>query len=144
MFSETTAQRFPESRIWDHAIELKPEAPSSLPGKIYLLTVAEQEELQKFIKCHDPASRASNCTFSFLTCLVTLTTLPRTSISLLGLLSCTDILSRFVTIASLQSSDTDYLGPISIHYQISSRRAFAYINPVLPVQLGLKPDFVES
>jgi len=52
VFSESAAQRFPESRIWDHAIELKPGAPSSLPGKIYSLTVAEQEELQKFVKEH--------------------------------------------------------------------------------------------
>jgi len=50
VFSELAAQRFPESRIWDHAIKLKPGALSSLPGKIYSLTIAEQEELQKFIK----------------------------------------------------------------------------------------------
>src|SRR5712672_535985 len=29
VFSEEAAQRFPESRIWDHAIELKPGAPST-------------------------------------------------------------------------------------------------------------------
>jgi len=52
VFSELAAQRFPESRIWDHVMELKLGAPSSLPGKIYSLTVAEQEELQKFIKEH--------------------------------------------------------------------------------------------
>jgi len=52
VFLESVAQRFPESRIWDHAIELKPGAPSSLPGKIYSLTITEQEELQKFIKEH--------------------------------------------------------------------------------------------
>jgi hypothetical protein len=27
VFSEDTAQRFPESRPWDHAIDLKPDAP---------------------------------------------------------------------------------------------------------------------
>jgi len=63
-------------------------------------------------------------------------------LKLLGL--ATYILPWFLSDCTLQSSDTDYLGPISIHYQISSRRAFAYINPVLLVQLGLKPDFVES
>ena len=52
VFLESAAQQFPESRIWDHTIELKPGAPSSLPGKIYSLTVAEQEELQKFVKEH--------------------------------------------------------------------------------------------
>jgi len=29
VFSEEAAQRFPESRIWDHAIELKPGAPKA-------------------------------------------------------------------------------------------------------------------
>jgi len=33
VFSEEAAQRFPESRVWDHAIELKPGAPATLPGK---------------------------------------------------------------------------------------------------------------
>src|SRR5712672_2639217 len=52
VFSEEAAQRFPESRIWDHAIELKPDAPSTLPGKIYALSQLELQELQKFIKEH--------------------------------------------------------------------------------------------
>jgi len=52
VFSESAAQRFPSPRIWDHAIELKPDAPTTIPGKIYTLTVAEQEELLKFIKEH--------------------------------------------------------------------------------------------
>jgi len=52
VFSESAAQRFPSPRIWDHAIELKPEAPATIPGKIYALTVAEQEELLKFVKEH--------------------------------------------------------------------------------------------
>src|SRR5712675_1935135 len=47
-FSESEAQRFPRPRIWDHAIELKPDSPTTIPGKIYALTVAEQEELLKF------------------------------------------------------------------------------------------------
>ena len=52
VFLESAAQRFPSPRIWDHAIELKPDAPATIPGKIYALTVAEQEELLKFIKEH--------------------------------------------------------------------------------------------
>jgi len=47
---ESAAQRFPGPHIWDHAIELKPNALATIPGKIYALTVAEQEELLKFIK----------------------------------------------------------------------------------------------
>jgi len=49
---ESAAQRFPESHIWDHAIELKPGAPTALLGKIYSLMVVKQEELQKFVKEH--------------------------------------------------------------------------------------------
>src|SRR5712671_5720228 len=52
VFSEEAAQRFPESCIWDHAIELKPGAPSTLPRKIYTLSQLELQELQKFIKEH--------------------------------------------------------------------------------------------
>jgi len=52
IFSEEALQHFPEPRIWDHAIELKPGAPSMLPGKIYPLNPLEQEELQKFVQDH--------------------------------------------------------------------------------------------
>src|SRR5712672_36890 len=52
VFSEEAAQRFPETRIWDHAIELKSGAPATLPGKIYALTQLEQAELAKFVKEH--------------------------------------------------------------------------------------------
>src|SRR5712672_3412896 len=52
VFSEEASQRFPEPRIWDHAIDLKPGAPNALPGKIYSLTAQEQDELKKFIIEH--------------------------------------------------------------------------------------------
>jgi hypothetical protein len=52
VFSEQQAQRFPETRDWDHAIDLKPNALSTLPGKIYSLTQPEQKALQEFIKEH--------------------------------------------------------------------------------------------
>jgi len=52
VFSEEAAQRFPESRIWDHAIELKPGALTTLPGKIYALSQLELQELAKFVKEH--------------------------------------------------------------------------------------------
>ena len=32
VFSEEASHSFPPSHIWDHAIKLKPEAPSTLPG----------------------------------------------------------------------------------------------------------------
>jgi len=52
VFSEQQAQRFPKSRQWDHAIDLKTNAPATLPGKIYSLTQPEQKALQEFIKEH--------------------------------------------------------------------------------------------
>src|SRR5882757_1041049 len=52
VFSEEAAQRFPESRIWDHTIKLKLGAPSTLPGKIYALSQLELQELAKFVKEH--------------------------------------------------------------------------------------------
>jgi transposase InsO family protein len=52
VFSEEASHQFPEPRIWDHAIELKPNAPSTLPSKIYPLTQLEQEELKKFVTEH--------------------------------------------------------------------------------------------
>ena len=50
IFSEEAAQHFPKSAIWDHAIELKPNAPSTIPGKLYQLTQDEQKALLDFIK----------------------------------------------------------------------------------------------
>ena len=52
VFSKEAAQCFPELQVWDHMIELKPGAPSALPGKIYALSQLELQELQKFIKEH--------------------------------------------------------------------------------------------
>ena len=52
VFSEEASHEFPPSRIWDHAIELKPNAPTMLPGKIYPLSQAELQELEKFIMEH--------------------------------------------------------------------------------------------
>jgi hypothetical protein len=52
VFSEDTSHEFPPSQIWDHAIELKPNAPASFPGKLIPLSQAEQEELHKFVVEH--------------------------------------------------------------------------------------------
>jgi Reverse transcriptase (RNA-dependent DNA polymerase) len=52
IFSKQEAQRFPGPRIWDHTIKLKPDAPPTLPGKVYVLTQDEQKALQEFIKEH--------------------------------------------------------------------------------------------
>jgi len=52
VFSEEATQHFPESRVWNHAIELKPSTPPTLPRKIYMLSQLELQELQKFVKEH--------------------------------------------------------------------------------------------
>ena len=38
VFSEEASHEFPPTRVWDHAIELKPNVPTTLPGKIYPLS----------------------------------------------------------------------------------------------------------
>jgi len=52
VFSEEASHEFPPTCIWDHAIELKPGAPASLPGKLIPLSQPEFTELHKFIKEH--------------------------------------------------------------------------------------------
>jgi len=48
-FWQTTTERFPKSRSWDHAINLKDDfIPKDC--KVYPLTVPEQAELDKFLK----------------------------------------------------------------------------------------------
>ena len=49
VFSETAAHRFPDSREWDHAINLKPDAPSTLDCKVYPLSPGEDTTLQTFL-----------------------------------------------------------------------------------------------
>ena len=49
VFSEEASHWFPEPHIWDHAIKLKPGAPSSIPGKVYQLTQDEQKVLLEFV-----------------------------------------------------------------------------------------------
>jgi hypothetical protein len=52
VFSEEKSQRLPCHTIWDHAIELLPNAPATLPGRLLPLTKLEKEEMQKFVKEH--------------------------------------------------------------------------------------------
>jgi len=52
VFSKEVSHEFPPSCIWDHAIELKPGAPASLPGKLIPLSQPELTELRKFVKEH--------------------------------------------------------------------------------------------
>jgi hypothetical protein len=52
IFSEEESQRLPRHTVWDHAIELLPGAPATLPGRLLPLTQEELEEARKFVKEH--------------------------------------------------------------------------------------------
>ena len=52
VFSEMESQRLPQSIVWDHAIELLPGAPDTLPGRLLPLTQEEKTEMHKFVQEH--------------------------------------------------------------------------------------------
>jgi hypothetical protein len=52
VFSEEKSQQLPRHMIWDHAIELLPNAPATLPAQLLPLNWLEQEEMQKFVEEH--------------------------------------------------------------------------------------------
>jgi len=52
VFSEEKSQCLPHHTIWDHTIELLPNALATLPGWLLPLTKLEKEEMQKFVKEH--------------------------------------------------------------------------------------------
>jgi reverse transcriptase-like protein/integrase-like protein len=49
VFSEIDSERFPGPRKWDHAIDLKPEAPTSIDCRVYPLSPKEKEEQKEFL-----------------------------------------------------------------------------------------------
>jgi hypothetical protein len=49
LFSDEAAYRFPPSREWDHAINLKPGAPDAMDCKVYPMTRDEDTALEKFL-----------------------------------------------------------------------------------------------
>jgi hypothetical protein len=52
IFSEEESQRLPKHTVWDHAIELLPGAPATLPGRLLPLMQEELAEARKFVKEH--------------------------------------------------------------------------------------------
>jgi hypothetical protein len=52
VFSEEQSQRLPKHTIWDHAIELLPNAPATLPARLIPLNLKEREEMHKFVAEH--------------------------------------------------------------------------------------------
>ncbi|SJL16075.1 uncharacterized protein ARMOST_19591 [Armillaria ostoyae] len=49
LFSKENFDELPARKLWDHAIELVPNAKSTLDCKVYLLNRNEQEQLDKFL-----------------------------------------------------------------------------------------------
>ena len=52
VFSEQKSQCLSKHTIWDHAIELVPDAPCTLPGRLLPLTQEEIAEVHKFVAEH--------------------------------------------------------------------------------------------
>jgi len=52
VFSEEQSQRLPRHTIWDHAIELLPRAPSTMPGWLLPLNQKEIQEVHNFVQEH--------------------------------------------------------------------------------------------
>ena len=52
VFSKEQSQQLPSHSIWDHAIELLPGAPNSLPGQLLPLNLEEKAKIHKFIQEH--------------------------------------------------------------------------------------------
>ena len=52
MFSEQKSQCLLKHTIWDHAIELVPDTPCTLPGRLLPLTQEEIAEVHKFVAEH--------------------------------------------------------------------------------------------
>ena len=49
VFSKEASERFPDRRPWDHAIDLKEDAPGSINCRVYLLSPKEKEEQREFL-----------------------------------------------------------------------------------------------
>ncbi len=52
VFSKEQLQRLPKHTIWDHAIELLPGAPSTMPGCLLPLNQKEIHEVHNFVQEH--------------------------------------------------------------------------------------------
>ncbi len=52
VFSEEQSQRLPKHTIWDHAIELLPGAPSTMPGHLLPLNQKEIQGVHNFVQEH--------------------------------------------------------------------------------------------
>ena len=49
VFNEKDSEKFPNRQPWDHTIDLKEDAPTSINCRVYPLSPKEQEEQKKFL-----------------------------------------------------------------------------------------------
>ena len=54
VFSEEQSEKFPDNRKWDHAIDLKPDAPPHLDCRVYPMSLKEKEAQKEFIATVTP------------------------------------------------------------------------------------------
>ncbi len=72
LFSKENFDELPEQKPWDHAIELIPNAKSTLDCKVYPLNRNEQEQLNKFLdknldsRCIRPSKSPFDSPFFFI------------------------------------------------------------------------------
>jgi Aspartyl protease len=52
VFSEQASERFPGKRRWDHAIDLKSDAPTFIDCRVYPLAPKEKEKQRKFLEAN--------------------------------------------------------------------------------------------
>jgi hypothetical protein len=50
VFLESASKQFPERKKWDHAIDLKEDAPTSLDCRVYPLSLEEKKVQKEFIE----------------------------------------------------------------------------------------------
>jgi hypothetical protein len=50
VFLESASEQFPEQKKWDHAIDLKEDAPTSLDCRVYPLSPEEKKVQKEFIE----------------------------------------------------------------------------------------------
>jgi 16S rRNA C967 or C1407 C5-methylase (RsmB/RsmF family) len=50
VFLESASEQFPEQKKWDHTIDLKEDAPTSLDCRVYPLSPEEKKVQKEFIE----------------------------------------------------------------------------------------------
>ena len=65
IFLEKASERFPDRRKWDHAIDLKADASTSINCRVYPLSPKEQEEQKEFLESNLRLNRIHHSNSSY-------------------------------------------------------------------------------